>query len=244
MGYCEHCGNELPPKTWYTRYCTKCGAAVPGQMSGNKNAQPPIPDEVAHMSLPDRVAAAGVTPGFSTRVNTDEFKRAKGKGNRTFVVTLIVIGIVLAPLVTFIAGLINPQDIGLMIGACLLVELIVIVVLIVQLAKRFGGKTWDGQVTDKRIVRKRSGNSSVRTPSHIIYFITDDGKKKRFDERMRHDFYDYLQVGDRVRFHPQLTFPIEKYDKTTSALLVCNFCGCSQNIEQDYCGACGKPLLK
>lgn len=244
MARCEQCGFELPPKTWFTRYCTKCGAAVPGDMAPNRTVAPPVPPEIANMPLADRVAAAGVTPGFSNRVDTDEFRNAMGKANRTFIIVMIIVGVVLAPLVTFIAWLISPQSAGLMIGACLIVEIIVIIVIVVQLLKRFKGKGWDGEVVEKEVRRERNSGTNTSTKVYVLKCVTDEGKKKTHKERGRHELYDYLKVGDRVRYHPQLTYPLEKYDKTQDAYLVCLFCSTKQNIENDYCGGCGKPLLK
>ena len=213
-------------------------------MAPNRSQAPAVSEALTNMTLKERVAAAGVTPGFSARINDAEFQQATKKGNRTFLIILIIVALALAPLVTFIAWLINPQDVSLMIGAYFVVELIVIIIVIVQLIKRFRGKCWDGEVVGKYVGKERSGNSGIRTAVYVTQFVTDQGKKKRHKEKGRSVFYDYLQVGDRVRYHPQLSFPFEKYDKTTSARLVCPFCGIVQDIESDYCGGCGKPLLK
>ena len=56
--------------------------------------------------------------------------------------------------------------------------------------------------------------------------------------------YGYLNVGDRVRYHPQLSVPLEKYDKTRDGCLICPFCGQPMPIENDYCDKCKKPLLR
>lgn len=244
MARCERCGFDVPPKTRFTRYCTKCGAAVPGKMAENRNTPPSAPQQFAALSLEQRVAAAGVTPGFSERVNTDEFKQAMGKSNRTFIITMLVVGVVLAPLVTLIAWLVNPQNISLMVGACLVVEAIVIIVIIVQLLKRFKGASWDGEVVEKYVAHRRSSNSQAARTEHIVKCVTDDGKKKTYKDKGRNELYEYLRIGDRVRYHPQLEYSLEKFDKTQDAYLVCPFCGTGQDIEHDYCGVCGKPLLK
>ena len=250
MTYCENCGTELAPGAGF---CAACGAEAFGERATGEsqaNGVSRAGDATAlaagqdgrPMLLRDRIAAAGITPGFSERMETDEFQTAMKKANRTHVIVLAATAVLLAPLLVAIVSVIKPSNVGALVGAGVIVEAIIICIIVYMLAKRFGGKSWDGQVTGKRVSRERSGNSTRRV--FITEFTTDDGRKKKHKARTLHPTYDYLNVGDRVRYHPQLSYPFEKYDKTTDGLLLCPFCGDFQEIENDSCSRCKKPLLK
>ena len=59
-----------------------------------------------------------------------------------------------------------------------------------------------------------------------------------------HPLYDYLEVGDRVRFHPRLNVALEKYDKTGDEYLLCPFCGRQNPLDAHACVKCTRPLLR
>lgn len=59
-----------------------------------------------------------------------------------------------------------------------------------------------------------------------------------------HPFYDYLNVGDRVRFHPELGGFYEKYDKSSDTHIYCPVCGSWTAVGEDNCGGYGTVLLK
>ena len=244
MARCEHCGAELPIKTMSTRYCTKCGTKVPGEYAPEKFKEPPVPGELAALPAQERAARAGVKLGFSERIHSEEFQKAMGTANRGYVIMMAALALLLAPAVTVIAGLIKPANLGALIAACVIAELIILVVVIWFLVKRFAGKEWDGEVVAHNRKVSRSSNSGVESVTYITECVTADGKRRKHKEVNQHALYDYLDVGDEVRYHPRLFCPLEKYDKTMDSELVCPFCGLTQPIENDYCGGCGKPLLK
>ena len=246
MARCEQCGAELPAKTWFTRYCTKCGTKVPGdRASGTYNTYEdmPLPSELRGLTAEERAERAGVKLGFSDRFDTEEFQEAMGKANRTYGLVMVGVALLLAPLVTLIAGLIKPQNTAILLGAGVIVEIIVVIVVICFVVKRLASRQWDGEVVaqDTRVTRSRSG---VRNTTWITTCMTSDGKRRKHKETDRPALYNYLEVGDEVRYHPKLHCPLEKYDKTHDTELVCPFCGLTQPIENDYCGGCGKPMLK
>lgn len=82
-----------------------------------------------------------------------------------------------------------------------------------------------------------------------VYFRTDSGKKKVSVGRSNgnpefRDYYDYLNVGDRVRYYPQLAFSYEKYDKSHDGIIPCMFCKKMNDIQDDRCEACNCLLFK
>ena len=186
----------------------------------------------------------GVQRGFSQRVGTPEFKAAMGESNRTNTVVTVLVCLLLAPLLTLIVALLSPQSRAVLVGACVVVEAIVAVIVVRIFVKRYLGKPWDGEVVDQHVERERRGNSRHKQNVYVTRFRTDEGESKKHKERTIHRTYDYLRLGDRVRYHPQLNYPFEKEDKTGDTELLCPFCGTIQPIENDYCETCAKPLLK
>lgn len=183
-------------------------------------------------------------PGYSSRIDTPEFKEAMGKANRTYLITTILTALLLPPAVTAIAWLVTRAELPILIGACIIVWVITFAIVGWMLAKRFLSKSWDGLLTAKRIGSERAGSRRSRRSVYIMTFMTDDGRKKRFKERTIHPIYDYLEIDDRVRYHPQLSYPFEKFDKSGDEQVLCPFCGRLQPIDLDECASCHKPLLK
>lgn len=84
---------------------------------------------------------------------------------------------------------------------------------------------------------------------YTIYFRTDSGKKKlsvskSYGDPNYRDYYDYLNIGDRVRYYPQLAFKYEKYDKTNDSVIPCMFCKTINDIHNDRCEVCNNLLFK
>jgi len=82
-----------------------------------------------------------------------------------------------------------------------------------------------------------------------VRFRTDSGKKEISVGSSNGDpefrvYYDYLNIGDRVRYHPQLAFKYEKYDKSHDREIPCMFCKTMNDIQNDRCEVCHCLLLK
>jgi hypothetical protein len=54
--------------------------------------------------------------------------------------------------------------------------------------------------------------------------------------------YDYLDIGDRVRYHPALE-TYEKYDKSKDEVIYCNVCRRGTRFN-DRCERCKNLLFK
>ncbi len=115
---------------------------------------------------------------------------------------------------------------------------------------RFAGmdkRAWDGVVVKKLEKRHYKRAEDGYNESYIEYIVlirTDQGKTKRIVERKwGRDMYDYLDVGDRVRYHPALE-TYEKYDKSKDDVIYCNVCRRRNPIRNNRCDYCKNLLFK
>ncbi|NLL49424.1 MAG: hypothetical protein GX249_12700 [Firmicutes bacterium] len=151
----------------------------------------------------------------------------------------------LFPVGFVIAGLVSdevPLNEVVMIGGGL-----GLLMLVINLWRISGTKkpAWDGVVI-KKLEKKRWKNDKDGTSQsyteYIVVIRTEAGKKKRIVERQG-DMYDYLDVGDRVRYHPALE-SYEKFDKSKDTYIYCNICRLRNSIRNDRCERCNHLLFK
>ena len=133
---------------------------------------------------------------------------------------------------------------GILIGAALaLMTLIIFLVRMAKMKKPF----WEGTVTDKKAKRKTDtddeGNTSRDYVQYTVIITGVDGGKRKLSANDNRVWYDYLQIGERVRFHPNLS-TYEKFDKSRDGYLMCNVCGKRCEISEDVCHFCKSPLFK
>ena len=170
----------------------------------------------------------------------DVIKKMKQSSLRwTWVFTLLF------PVGFVIAGLVSdevPLNEAVMIGGGL-----GLLMLVINLWRISGTKkpAWDGVII-KKLEKKRWKNyqdgSGQSYTEYIVVIRTEAGKKKRIVERQG-DMYDYLDVGDRVRYHPALE-TYEKFDKSKDRYIYCNICRLRNSIRNDRCERCNHPLFK
>ena len=119
------------------------------------------------------------------------------------------------------------------------------IVLVNGLKKKFG-KTFEGTVADKKHIHRRGYRSrhGVRHSRNrwLITVDCDDGKRRKRDASAT--VFEYLQIGDRVRYLPQFPQPFEKYDKSQDAEIPCMFCGKLNPVENETCSGCRNPMVK
>ena len=106
---------------------------------------------------------------------------------------------------------------------------------------------YEAVVIDKKCEYEHKTNDS--TSSEYVYKTivrTTDGRKKVIQEtsNIPRSAYEYLSVGDRFRYHPQLAYPYEKYDKSKDGFIYCACCTAKNELSGDRCVKCGVPLLK
>lgn len=224
---------------------TQPTAPVYSQPAAPVYAQPVQP--AAPVSTPPRVRV-GVQPGFSDKINDPAIRAALKKGKRfTFLFALVL---VLAPLVvTFVLSMKDGNFENVKFGAIL--SLIFLAFSVFPSLKKGAERQWDGVVTDKRIdYRKEVDRNSNSTTTHVrkVYitrFRRDNGGTKTLQEsEINHVFYDYLQVGDRVRYYPQFNCYYEKYDKSNDTCVICPMCNTLNDLANDTCSRCGVPVIK
>lgn len=108
-------------------------------------------------------------------------------------------------------------------------------------------RAWDGVVVKKLEKRRYKRDDDGPSQSYMEYIVlirTDRGKKKKIVERKQgREMYDYLEIGERVRYHPVLE-TIEKYDKSKDEVIYCNVCRRRNPIGNDRCERCKNLLFK
>lgn len=158
--------------------------------------------------------------------------------------------LVFVPLIGFpIAGLLideMPFGESLVIGVGIAIVMLIVNLLALRRTKQ---PMWEGVVVNQYSKEKsehRGGeDDNYRTYTEYNTVInTDAGKKKTIVEKGsgRH-MYDYLSVGDRVRFHPKFG-TYEKYDKSKDRIIYCNVCSMMNPIQNDRCKRCNNLLFK
>jgi ribosomal protein L40E len=232
--FCPNCGNKLPEGA---EFCIGCGKAV--------NLRTPEPMEVsqAASSAPSQGDAGLV--GFSDRCNSLEILAAAQKNKKSSIGCMWIL--VFVPLIGFpIAGLLMddfPFGESAVIGVGIALVMLIINVFALRRAKL---PMWEGIVTNKFSKEKyeHKDDASKTYTEYTVAITTDAGKKKTIVEKdSRRDMYDYLDVGDKVRFHPKFG-TYEKYDKSKDRIIYCNVCSMMNPIQNDRCKRCNNLLFK
>ena len=236
-GVCTACGAELPEGA---EFCIGCGAAVSPAV--------PQPMEPSRAAAPARSQGGTGLVGFSDRYNCPEILAAAQKNKKSSIGCMWIL--VFVPLIGFpIAGLLMadfPFGESLIIGIGIALVMLVVNLLALRKTRQ---PMWEGVVVNKYSKEKsehRGGeDDNYRTYTEYTTIInTDAGKKKTIVEKDsgRH-MYDYLSVGDRVRFHPKFG-TYEKYDKSKDRIIYCNVCSMMNPIQNDRCKRCNNLLFK
>ena len=265
--FCQNCGGKLPAGAAFcsscgakaqqdnANICADCGAAIPQDATFCINCGAAVNNREARLSEagssapPDSGDTQGTgLVGFSDRCNSPEILEAARKNRKSSIGCMLIL--VFVPLIGFpLAGLLMddfPFGESIVIGIG-----IALVMLIVNLfgLRRAKQPMWEGIVTNKfskeRREHKNSDDGTYRTYTEYTTVIrTDTGKEKKLTERdSQRDMYDYLAVGDRVRYHP--TFDTyEKYDKYKDRIIYCNVCRMMNPIKNDRCKRCNNLLFK
>lgn len=192
-------------------------------------------------------------PGWSDRVNDPELLAALAKQKKS---ARRVAGILVPfPLVGFaIYGMVSDSmELGkaLIYGA--IVSAVFLIFALIGKRQSSSKNAYEGVVVDKQTRRRRrresdgDGGSVVSTYNELITVVqTNSGEQKKITERddTRTLAWDYLQVGERFRYHPEHAFPYELYDKSHAPCLYCVVCQKKHPVTADRCSKCGAPLLK
>lgn len=234
---CTACGMELPDGA---EFCIGCGKAV------SRAAPEAVTPTQAATPAPSQGGAGLV--GFSDRCHSPEILAAAQKNKESSIGCMWIL--VFVPLIGFpAAGLLMddfPFGEALIIGVGIALIMLIVNLLALRKTKQ---PIWEGVVINKYSKEKsehRGGEEdNYRTYTEYTTIInTDAGKKKTIVERDsgRH-MYDYLSMGDRVRFHPRFG-TYEKYDKSKDRIIYCNVCSMMNPIQNDRCKRCNNLLFK
>ena len=235
--FCPNCGNKLQEDA---AFCSGCGKAV--------NLRTPEPMEVSQAASSAPLQGGAGLVGFSDRCNSPEIMTAAQKYKKSSIGCMWIL--VFVPLIGFpVAGLLMddfPFGESLVIGVGIALVMLIFNLLAMRRTKQ---PMWEGVVVNKYSKEKsehRGGeDDNYRTYTEYTTIInTDAGKKKTIVEKDsgRH-MYDYLSVGDRVRFHPRFG-TYEKYDKSKDRIIYCNVCSMMNPIQNDRCKRCNNLLFK
>lgn len=225
--YCVNCGKE---SDLGADFCSACGHSLDPRVSLEKE-------------LEDYDSSNLV--GFSERYYNPEILEAAAKNRRFSVGCLFVL--VLLPLILFpIAGLLMesfPFGEAIVVGIVLSLVFLVIGLIVSSGSRK---QIWDGYVIKKYYKDKRrdegDGNYSHYRRFTLI-IEKDNGRKARIVGDNQREMYDYFEIGDRIRYHPNLS-TYEKYDKSKDTIIYCNVCRLMNPISNDRCRRCDNLLFK
>ncbi len=237
--FCEHCGKNIPNDA---RFCEYCGKPIDNVVQSAAQAQ--TAPQCGRVPV-----SSGIRPGFSKNINHPSFREAMKKSERgtgIFAVLLILAPIVVA----FVLSVKDDNFAYLGIGGA--VSAAFLIFNLIAAAKKKTEKQWDGTVIDKKTRILRNRNLEDRGGRHYteytIVFRDARGKIKKYVEGTpthdAHPVYDYLNVGEQVRYHPAFGGFYEKYDKSGDSHIYCPVCGSWTAITEDNCQSCGTILLK
>ena len=225
------------------KFCGNCGAQLPVD-----NMPPAQTLDYGYAGAP---AYEPLPVGYSDKVNDPELIAAVKKNKKLGGVFAVIV--VLLPFVgvTAYSAFSDNMELkkGIVYGAVL--SFIFLLFAVFSALKNRASNEYDAVVTDKktRTRHRQSGSNSDHMESYtefITYAKTMDGKKKKIVEQEGHRViaYNYLQIGDRFKFHPQFNFQYEHYDKSRAPYIGCVACGTQNPVSADRCEKCGIPLLK
>ena len=236
--FCTECGQRLEEGV---KFCPNCGNAVPAAAAGTETQNNTYtPNDTPNYS-------PNYTPGFSTRIHDPEINAALRRTrsiSRVFLLISIPIPVVVASIYALVT---KEMELGKAIIGGAVVSGIILVINLLSGMSHGAKHGYEAVVIDKKCEYEHKTNDS--TSSEYVYKTivrTTDGHKKVIQEtsHIPRSAYEYLSVGDRFRYHPQLAYPYEKYDKSKDGFVYCACCMTKNDLSGDRCQKCGVPLLK
>lgn len=230
-------------------FCPNCGALVKDNAKFCENCGSRVDMQESNSSVSDAFyGAAGegrIAPGFSRIIDSEPVRKALDKQRKTVFLTSVILSVL--PLIGFLiyGAVSDKMDIGNAVLTGLAVSAIFALTSIIVTVKKRLEKTFVGVVADKKHIHHISSSSRRGGRSRNEWKLIidcEDGRRRR--KKVAHSTYDYLEVGDKVRYLPQFPHPFEKYDKSRDAAIPCLFCGVMNPAGNDACKVCKNPLIK
>ena len=261
--FCVKCGKPLPnlsgnqtvnavPQAQNT-FTQPSVPIAGGTVQINQHIAQPVPQANTLFTAPQQVPAQAARVGFTNAVNDPRYaSKKRSQGCAAFIFSLIIIPM---PFIGFVAysyfwhemAMTEALKIGGGVSGIFL-----LFYLFLGLKKMFSSQ-WDGVVIalteEEHLYHRHSSTNRSFIHNNDYYYLyvvkiqTDDGRIKRIESKSENSYYyNYLEVGDRVRYHPDIDY-YEKYDKSNDTHILCPFCNKVNPISEDVC-KCGAPVLK
>lgn len=206
-------------------YCSKCGKELSDTADFCVDCRAPV----------SRVDAPFV--GFSPKINDpsfDKYRKESKSWSYIFSFIIAAIAIIAFPIYGKVSGEIDwPFSLyyGFGIGGMF------ILIAFSQSLKNNLDETWDGVVVYKN-------NDMHRDYIDFVFVVKrENGKKYKHKSKDESDLYHYYNIGDKVRHHKGFMY-YEKYDKSKDKQIICAACMSFNDIKEDFCVRCKRPLLK
>ena len=226
------------------KFCPACGQKVEEGVKFCPNCGNALSLETVSRTPQSYAYTPNYTPGFSTRINDPEIMAALKKNrmiSRIFLLILSPVPIIGAAIYALVT---KEMEFGqaLITGAAIS-GIILIINLFIGMSHS-AKNAYEAEVIDKKYEYRTSDSSDSNVYKTIVR--TSNGHKKVIQEtsNIPRSAYEYLCVGDRFRYHPQLAYPYEKYDKSKDGFVYCACCSAKNELSDDRCKKCGVPLLK
>ena len=238
--FCTECGQRLEEGV---KLCPNCGKVVPAEANGQEPQNNTYTMNDSRNHTPD--CPPNYTPGFSNRIHDPEMKAAVKKNRRAsriFLLIFMPVPVIVAAIYALVTG---EMELGQAIIGGAVVSGIILLINFLTGMSHSAKNAYEAVVIDKKYEYTKTEHD---TYNHVYKTIvrTTEGHKKVIQEtsHMPRSAYEYLSVGDRFRYHPQLAYPYEKYDKSKDGFVYCACCMTKNDLSGDRCQKCGVPLLK
>ncbi|MBQ9518346.1 MAG: hypothetical protein IJR59_00425 [Firmicutes bacterium] len=179
--------------------------------------------------------------GYSERIHSPEVQAALKKSRRAAGIFFILL--ILAPIVISLILSVKNDD-GSLVMVGFGVSFVFLVINIISFIAQKTKRQWDGTVVDKKRENRTEasrGHSNVRRLTVVVR--TDSGSIKKISGSIN-PYYDYLDIGDKIRYYPQYNNYYEKFDKSGDSYVLCPVCGSKVDIDADRCKRCKVPAIK
>jgi hypothetical protein len=192
-----------------------------------------------------QAAAGAVSYQYSPRIDSPEVLSYKSKSKFFAKIFLVIFAaglLIFLLILSAVAKTISIQN------ALLIYAVIMAVTLLLSFFQlKNQGTTWDGVITEKRIVKSVNRHDDGDTCyDEVIYtptlFIDIQKARKVLVPLPNTEVYNYFAVGEQVRKHKGFAYP-EKLVKQ-SPFIHCLNCGRLFEKQLDHCPSCKMPAIK
>ncbi len=228
-------------------YCTRCGERLKSKQPNCGSCGQPTAPELKYDTADGRGAG-----GLGWARNTDDVRFAGYENSYTSVSLIWMIAI---PLLIngfmFYNGTFEMNKTGFTYAA-VLSAILIIPGIIFLLKRRVKVEEWEGEIVDKKAVERvrterdeEGENIQVTYIDYELLVRNVNGSMRTHSLGSSEMLFSYYRVGDYIKCHGKPNLKgLEKYDKRFDAFTFCMKCGNSNDFRNNFCDACGSPILK